>query len=114
MEANNIAAMRRGLLKAESLLYKIHYLNRTPELDAEITECIDEISIGLKQPLRNCDVGTPDEWESRFEEYCGSNYSQNDVAEECWRCPLLKPMQTCQFSWAQMLYEEGENNGNQS
>ena len=97
------AAMSRGLQKAESLLHKIHYLNRTPELDAEITECIDEIDVAVKKPRRNCDVGTAEEQIDRMLAFCGGK-------GKCTRCENHKigtMFRECTLRWAQMPYEEG-------
>ena len=101
----NAAAMRRGLEKAESLLHKIHYLNRTPELDAEITECIDEICIGIKQPPRNCDVGTAEEQIRRIRSHC----KQHRVGLRCVDCSVKGVFpKDCALIWAQMPYEANE------
>ena len=58
---------------------------------------------------RNCDVGTADEQEKRFEKFCNSNYNPNDVDAECWGCPLMETGNgcRCEFDWAQMPYDKG-------
>ena len=103
-QIGNAAAMREALENSNGLLEELSVIGEWGE---SAREQIAENNAALATPPRNCDVGTADEQESRFEEYCDSNYSQNDVDEECWRCPLLKPMKNCAFSWLQMPYERG-------
>lgn len=105
---SNSAALREALKCIDSIA---KYLEAGTIRDVQhaYRNIQDRVRIALAAPPRNCDVGTADEQESRFEEYCDSNYSQNDVDEECWRCPLLKPMKNCTFSWAQMPYEKARN-----
>jgi hypothetical protein len=65
----------------------------------------------LAAPARNCDVGTPDEQEERFDTEC-KRY------DYCTSCPVHaawgefkegKP-KSCRFIWAQMPYMEGGQN----
>ena len=72
--------------------------------------CDDMISHALSAPARQCDVGTEEEQEVRFEHFC---YLHKTVELCCEHCPLLKARCSCELAWAQMPYEaqEGENNG---
>lgn len=56
----------------------------------------------LAQPLRNCDVGTPEEQQDRFADFCGKH--------ECTiNCPIKKKWRghnpSCGILWEQMPYE---------
>lgn len=54
----------------------------------------------LSAPPRNCDVGTEEEQNKRFLEFCTSM--------DCKRyCPLFKA-DSCELAWAQMPYDEVE------
>ena len=62
----------------------------------------------LAAPPRNCDVGTAEEQEARFNKFCSSYYNINNVDGECNACPLNDNVKTtCEFAWMQMPYEEG-------
>ena len=56
-------------------------------------------------PVRNCDVGTVEEQERRFLEYC-RKYREKQ-AGMCLACPLLGLIRSgiCGLAWAQMPYE---------
>jgi hypothetical protein len=53
----------------------------------------------LAEPLRNCDVGTAEEQELRFMDFCDA---YNDVP--CTKCPVCRST-CCKLAWAQMPYE---------
>ena len=58
----------------------------------------------LKEPLRNCDVGTIAEQKERFDKYCFSR--------KCYECPVYFQNQKsvdCGLWWAQMSYVKEEN-----
>lgn len=54
------------------------------------------------KPQRNCDVGSVEEQEERFKNFCLSYYEHG----ECWRCPLFKSKIRCPIAWGQLPYEE--------
>ena len=56
-------------------------------------------------PIRNCDIGSPDEQEKRFKEFCDAHWSINNVDSECAGCPLTIDGAECEFTWAQMPYK---------
>jgi hypothetical protein len=62
---------------------------------------LGDIKAALAEPLRNCDVGTAEEQESRFIDFCHGH--------GCKSCQLFKIPGECEFHWAHMPYEkEGE------
>ena len=62
----------------------------------------------LAAPPRNCDVGTADEQEDRFERFCDTHkYVGDDGANICSQdCPCYNNLD-CGVRWSQMPYEEG-------
>jgi hypothetical protein len=75
------------------------YGNLPPEIE-------QQVRAALATPPRNCDVGTPEEQEKRFESFCNSHWDLNDAECECAGCPLNCRVGTeCEFAWAQMPYE---------
>ena len=61
----------------------------------------------LLLPPRNCDVGTAEEQEARFNKFCNSHYNINNVDGKCGTCPLKENRKAiCEFAWLQMPYEE--------
>lgn len=74
---------------------------------ARIRDAIANAGLILAEPARNCDVGTAEEQEVRFRNYCW-NHSTRDKNMEC-QCPIdAKGKAGCKFEWAQMPYEKGE------
>lgn len=67
-------------------------------------------------PLRNCDVGTPDEQTQRFEDFCLKHIgcAEEMGGRHCVGCPLEKAsmniIQKCELYWAQMPYEKETDN----
>lgn len=61
----------------------------------------------LAMPLRNCDVGTPEEQTCRYDAFC-SEHRLPGVG--CERCPIikLKTAPSCELAWAQMPYKADE------
>lgn len=63
-----------------------------------------QIKAALAEPLKNCEVGTPQEQSIIFDNFCNT----------CSTCPLKDKranmrLVQCEFIWAQMPYEkEGE------
>jgi hypothetical protein len=63
-----------------------------------------EAEIG--KPLRNCDVGTPEEQGMRMAKFCREQYKKTDGVSLCSSCPFHNNEGLeCQFEWAQMPYE---------
>ena len=106
MQSNNMKAMREALEQIAKLMDRI--LVRT-ELDDEIhriaLEAQNMADGVLSLSPRNCDVGTAEEQEERFELFCYQDYCNE-------KCPLYgKPKIGgdcgCAIEWSQMPYEEG-------
>ena len=88
----NAAAMREALLDLERLI-----------LDGEIQVASVTIQNALSAPPRNCDVGTAEEQEERYEKFC---YNHRSREKGCGDCPLCD-IPCCEFAWTQMPYGEG-------
>ena len=56
----------------------------------------------LDAPARNCDIGTGDEQDERFEQFCGS--------QKCYDCPA-RTLDACELAWAQLPYVPAEKKG---
>ena len=67
------------------------------------------VRAALALPRRNCDVGTADEQEKRFDIFCDAHKEVgDDGANACSsKCPLHDTV-SCALYWAQMPYEERE------
>lgn len=99
METNN---------KLREALTKI--LNLTNSLDEDCAvdpvEIRDIAKAALAEPVKNCEVGTAEEQEVRFRNYCW-NHSSRDKNMEC-QCPIdAEGKAGCKLTWAQLPYEEG-------
>ena len=69
---------------------------------ADTMEALDKARAALAEPPRNCDMGTAQEQEDGFRQYCNSR------GTFCGDCPLYNNRRgECRFAWAQMPYEEG-------
>lgn len=90
MEANNAAAMRKALNVVLDALTTIS----AHEDDIEFVRtwidlCEKTIKAALAKPLRNCDVGTAEEQEKRFENFTAKHWHLGKT----------------EFQWGQMPYE---------
>lgn len=74
----------------------------------QYSQLFDIADNALAAPPRNCDVGTADEQENRFERFCDTHkYVGDDGANICSQdCPCYNNLD-CGVRWAQMPYEEG-------
>ena len=92
---------------AVSVLTPSYAVNRTAKSIIEDNNYhISQLTATLAAPPRNCDVGTAEEQEKRFDGFC---YVHLSPEKGCGNCPLNgKPC--CELSWAQMPYEEGGAN----
>ena len=70
-----------------------------------IRQRMEELRAALAAPPRNCDVGTPQEQEARWNDYC-DDVTRGD-------CPPSAGCKSCALYWAQMSYkaEKGEADG---
>lgn len=62
----------------------------------DCTEVLNKIEDALKKPARNCAVGTPQEQEARWNDYC-DDVTRGD-------CPPSAGCKSCALYWAQMPY----------
>lgn len=73
----------------------------------------EKVLEALKEPLRNCDVGTAEEQTERYRKFCSAHkYLGSDFSYMCkgfgkGRCPFFNSntKSKCEFAWAQMPYE---------
>ena len=69
----------------------------------EMAKALDKAKAALAEPPRNCDVGTAEEQAERFQWFCDTR--------PCDRCTLKNKgsaIHDCAIHWAQMPYEEGD------
>ena len=69
----------------------------------EVAEFMPAMRKALTLPLRNCDVGTPEEQAERYEKLCDSHTCGSRCSGS--NCPLYD-YDCSPFAWAQMSYEE--------
>lgn len=132
MEVNNMAAIRKALemfVNHASCLYycDLHrfYPNATKcdGVLADEGECsmkpeCDAVFAGraaLAASPRNCDVGTAEEQQNRFREFCRRYESKGEcgIGRSKAACPAFHGCRNpdCSLWWAQMAYTEGEKDG---
>jgi hypothetical protein len=106
----NAAAMRDAVVKALTL---INVCDWPPGVSLDgVAEVIREIDSALAAPARQCDVGTPEEQERRYERFCDSHkWVDDEGANACLAdCPLYNTSE-CALHWAQTPYAEEEGAG---
>ena len=67
----------------------------------------DMVVKALSAPARQCDVGTPEEQNARYEHYC---FIHRTMERCCQDCPI-KDEPCCELAWAQTPYEAQEGVG---
>lgn len=97
------AAMREALEAVAELLCEIQGLGRSPTSNKAYA-VKRKVYAALAASPRNCDVGTAQEQEVRFERFCHAHRSRERCCEDC---PIVADSASCEFTWAQMPYEEG-------
>ena len=109
MEANNVAAMRKGL---EQLCKMCSHNGHDFGIPA-VRDLLDHLDMmkavaqcALAAPARNCDVGTADEQAERFHHQC-FEYHTGRCSPHCGTLPA-KTRQECALKWAQLPYEAKE------
>lgn len=104
--------------------YRIEHTNGTPlkgkkyfvlRLDSEDPVEAARVAAAMrayKNEPRNCDVGTVDEQEARFDGFCMAHKEiQEPGLKVCSdNCPFVKKG-FCELHWAQMPYEESKAKG---
>lgn len=109
MKANDMKAMREACQKMLDLLMLRGDGNVRCVLTwDEFNESQKMLRAAIAEPIRNCDVGTPEEQSDRFADFCDSHSG-------CSQCPVKslwsfanghKP--SCGVLWAQMPYTAQE------
>ena len=112
----NASAMREALEKIANMGEEIDYqLGSSDEtvyafrhersLAYNISECA---RTALSAPPRNCDVGTAEEQEKRFNSFCKTHLSgiRSICSAQC-PCVGCRSMFHCLTKWSQMTYDEG-------
>ena len=81
------------------------------ERDYPVGELVEIEKIAEKAksiPLRNCDMGTAEEQEDRFDAFCKHQMYKSGYMS-CPDCPIYrKDEHYCKLRWAQMPYEEAK------
>ena len=79
------------------------------------SKAISKALSALAAPPRNCDVGSPEEQSERMAKFCRMQYEKSNVLPLCSGCRFndIEGLD-CQFAWAQMPYEEEEENADES
>ena len=72
-------------------------------------EPVRKAKAALAEPVRNCDVGTAEEQEKRFHDFCRARHlPRMEESRYCaYKCPLEGDT-CCELQWAQMPYIEKE------
>ena len=71
---------------------------RVAELLNGVKEAQDMAKAALSDPPRNCDIGTADEQDERFDRWC-----DRKNIKDCWGIGCRKYL----IAWSQMPYKEG-------
>ena len=105
MEANN-KVMRKALVAVNCIDTRGLKRLLCELVEADIFDCglinktisaIEKARRALSEPPRQCDVGTAEEQNSRFEEFCDAHQDGVVCSDEC---PLRYTSTLCDFAWA--------------
>ena len=100
----NAAAMREALSEIRCRLVYLYGKTDGTFDPPAIKEVYEIAEAALSAPPRNCDVGTAEEQQARFIEYC-------KIHEGCSECQIVKPwcrgVKSCGIIWNNMPYKEG-------
>ena len=102
----NAAAMREAL---EKVLRVLHCAIVADILKGDdVNSAFNEVTAALSAPPRNCDVGTAEEQEKRFNSFCKTHLSgtRSICSAQC-PCVGCRSMFHCLTKWSQMPYDEG-------
>ena len=107
---NNFATMHSALTSAYMVLIKAH-MDNCPIPSAELVRVISILEQALALKPRNCDVGTEQEQQDRFREFCRHYESEGEcgIGRSEAACPAFQGGRNpdCSLWWAQRPYEEG-------
>lgn len=105
MEANNMMAMRDALLKVKRLF------DGRIMFQQAIREAHEAVNAALAALPRNCDIGSAEEQQDRFREFCRKHFDAREcgLGRSVAKCPAYRgdKIPDCSLWWAQMPYEEG-------
>ena len=102
----NASKMREAL---EKVLRVLHCAIVADILKGDdVNGAYNEVIAALSAPPRNCDVGTAEEQEKRFNSFCKTHLSgtRSICSAQC-PCVGCRSMFHCLTKWEQMPYEEG-------
>ena len=109
MQANNMKAMREALSEIVLLTVKA---GKSISCDVACGIIASKAKHALKHPSRNCDVGTEQEQQDRFREFCRhyENEGECGIGRSEAACPAFQGGRNpdCSLWWAQMPYEATE------
>ena len=102
----NAAAMREALEKVRRVLHCAIVADILKGDD--VNSAFNEVTAALSAPPRNCDVGTAEEQEKRFNSFCKTHLSgtRSICSAQC-PCVGCRSMFHCLTKWSQMPYDEG-------
>ena len=115
MEKSNVKAMREALGDVYNILEQLHTyalnindISRRRAFRSMLCHAKNVIDITLSAPPRNCDVGTAEEQEKRFNSFCKTHLSgtRSICSAQC-PCVGCRSMFHCLTKWSQMPYDEG-------
>ena len=113
MKPSNTASLRKTLgdIRGYAIdIYRAMSHNRSPSRAVAIAYAgaiVSKVDAALTVPVRDCDVGTPDEQAKRYAKFCNGHFTPSDIVGDCHKCPLedkRKMGGRCSFYWAQMPY----------
>lgn len=106
-ERGDCAKLREALSAALDMIFDLQVRNRSPIANS-VYAVRRKIKAALAAPPRNCDIGTAEEQEKRFHDFCRARHlpRMEDSSYCAYECPL-EGGTCCELQWAQMPYEEG-------
>lgn len=102
----NAAKLREALKATLDLFWDIHNLNRSPQSN-QAYAVIRQIKAALSAPPRNCDIGTAEEQEKRFDVFVRDRRGDLICMD---RCPVRHGVDfgaiNCVLAWGQKPYDK--------
>ena len=104
----NAAAMREAL---EKVLRVLHCAIVADILKGDdVNSAFNEVTAALSAPPRNCDIGSAEEQQDRFREFCRKHFDAREcgLGRSVAKCPAYRgdKIPDCSLWWAQMPYDE--------
>lgn len=97
--ASNVQKTWEALAEIRLLLVRVP---RSIRSDVACGIIAAKAKAALAEPPRNCDVGTPEEQDKRFDAFCKS-YKEHHG--NCFGCAALRTSGDCKVSWMRMPCE---------